>query len=350
VSTQIEVRSVETLEALHAELRRYVVEAQEPLQAAALEIQRTLGWLAERKGYWRARVQFYSMEMEGARRAYDACRQSDARDPRTEQYRKPDCWPQYKAREEAQALLNEATTELAKVERALREVEQAAAAYVVQARRLNSILTSDTPRGITMLGRSIDRLRSFLGATVPHRWADYGDSQRASGTVLYHALDNEPHGTDVPLVDAITSPAVPTLPWTEYVFHDANSRNLLLLAHVVGDECYIRVHDLDLRPVVRRDEPSVANGSYANIRLERDVNGSVTRARLQDIMVTSSHRLAGIGSQMLEEAERFARDQHAAEIYGEAPSDISTHTWYARRGYGFRSIGGKEQVFRDVAG
>jgi GNAT superfamily N-acetyltransferase len=63
--------------------------------------------------------------------------------------------------------------------------------------------------------------------------------------------------------------------------------------------------------------------------------------RLQYIEVAYAYRTAGVGSQLLEEAELIGRIYGATEIYGQAPNDETTRHWYARRGYGFRN-GGEE--------
>ncbi len=349
MNEQINVRSVDTLERLHAELKRFAHDAPLPLQAAAGEIHRTLEWLGERRGYWQARVQFFTLEVERARRAYEACLQSGARDARTGQYSQPDCSPQYEAMEKAQALLREATTELAKVTAALRTVQQAVEAYERQARRLSGMLGADVPRGIAMLGRSIERLRTFIALSVQHNWSVAHGSTVMRSDAAPGGNVSDAAQTGPPRIEAIASPTVQAEPWAEYTFHDAGSRTLLVLGHVVGDKCYIRAHDLGIKDDVPRDRPSVGTGGYANVVLERNERGDVTGARLQDIMVTPSHRLGGIGSQLLEEAERFARDQHAPELHGEAPVESNVQEWYERRGYASRSTDGMPQIFKQLA-
>jgi GNAT superfamily N-acetyltransferase len=127
-------------------------------------------------------------------------------------------------------------------------------------------------------------------------------------------------------------------------FTDAAGRDLTMRTYSSGDSHMVRVFD-DAKTPVPPERASFGDAGRANLRLERDANGQVERARLQDIDTTPAYREAGVGGQMLGQCETIAKSNGAREIYGsfdhESSKETETRGWYADHGYSFRD-GGRE--------
>jgi ribosomal protein S18 acetylase RimI-like enzyme len=123
-------------------------------------------------------------------------------------------------------------------------------------------------------------------------------------------------------------------------FVDSEGRDLTMSTFHSGDNYYIRVYD-DSKTPRPPDHPTFGDAGRANLRLERNEQGDVDRAKIQEIETIPKYQGAGIGGQMLNECEEVAQNQKANEIYGIAPEAETTREWYKRRGYQYRE-GGKE--------
>ncbi len=121
-------------------------------------------------------------------------------------------------------------------------------------------------------------------------------------------------------------------------YQDAQERDLTMRTYQSGDQYFVRVFD-GARTPQTPDRPAFGDAGRANLLLERNDNGEVSRARLQDIETMPGYQNSGTGSRMLQECESIAQRNHASEIYGVAPDDSPTRDWYARRGYQYRQDG-----------
>lgn len=129
-------------------------------------------------------------------------------------------------------------------------------------------------------------------------------------------------------------------------FVDGAGRNITLRTFDNGDSQYIRAYDrAEKTPPDRADR---GQAGLANVLLE-DHNGQ-HRARLQDIEVPEKYQGKGIGGELLQEAETVAKERRCSEIYGLAPDDKETQTWYTKRGFQFRGReGGGAEVYKQLS-
>jgi hypothetical protein len=165
--TSAHVLSIQALGELKATLNRFSAEAQEAFNAAEIEIRRTLDWLQERLTYWRNEVRRRQEVLAQAQRALDLCRASGYRDPQTGAYVEPPCTAQREAMRRAWTYLNEAETELRKVQEWARLVQQAADDYRRQAQRLHAWLNGELPKATAFLERKMATLQSYVALGAP---------------------------------------------------------------------------------------------------------------------------------------------------------------------------------------
>lgn len=131
----------------------------------------------------------------------------------------------------------------------------------------------------------------------------------------------------------------PIEPLSSQNFTDAKGRHLRLQDFPNGDVHYFRVFDEDRLNEAQKPEPRPSDSiAHANLYFERDSNGRIDRARLQDIFTAENYRKAGIGDFMLEQSELLASKNGAREIYG-SPQDEVAREWFIRRGYHVRNNG-----------
>lgn len=166
MSISANVLSIQALEDLRAAIKRFSSEAQESLNAAALEIRRTQDWLTERRAYWQREVQRRQEILRRVEAALAACRASGYRDARTGAYYEPPCTAQREAVLQAQVRLRESEAELRNVQEWTRLVQQMAADYQTQARRLAGLLGTDLPKATALLGRKIAALHSYAAMSA----------------------------------------------------------------------------------------------------------------------------------------------------------------------------------------
>lgn len=143
------------------------------------------------------------------------------------------------------------------------------------------------------------------------------------------------------------SPDIPeTKDWpTDHHFRDRLGRDMTLRTYENGDSKYIRAYERNGQTLP--ETVNFGQAGRANLRIERGDNG--TRGHLQDIDTTPRYQGAGIGSHMLQQAEDLTVQHRGTEIYGDAPSDATTRSWYEHRGYSFRDKeGGGEDVYKQL--
>lgn len=166
MSQSANVRSVQALGELKGALSCFQGEAQDALQAAEQEIQRTLDWLQERLNHWRNEVSRRQEEVARAGTALTRCQASGYTD-RDGRYHAPNCSAYEQALRRAQSRLREAEAELRNVQEWTRRVQQANGNYQRQAQRLATVLNGDLPRGTALLGRKIAILHSYTALQAP---------------------------------------------------------------------------------------------------------------------------------------------------------------------------------------
>lgn len=122
-------------------------------------------------------------------------------------------------------------------------------------------------------------------------------------------------------------------------FTDAQGRHLSFRDYPNGDTHYLRAFDQDKLDRTDRSEPTPSDSiAHANVQFERDNNGRVDRARLQDIFTAPTYREAGTGDHLLGQSELLANKNGARELYG-SPQDEAAREWFVHRGYQVRNNG-----------
>src|SRR5690242_14367408 len=157
MSQSANVLSVQAIDELRTALLRFQGEAQEALQAAAGEVQRTLDWLAERLRFWQGEVR---RREELWQRAYRALQQCLACED-------CNCAAYYEAERKAKLYLAQAQDEVRTVQGWTRLVQQAAAEYEQQARRLGGLLGTEVPNSTALLRSIADRLSEYVALAAP---------------------------------------------------------------------------------------------------------------------------------------------------------------------------------------
>jgi hypothetical protein len=160
MSSSANVLAINALEELKGALNRFGSEAREALNAAELELQRTLDWLQERQGHWRGEVRRRQAEVEQARAALARCQASGHRDQHGN-YHVPNCAAYEQSLLQAQLHLREAEAELANAQKWSRLIEHAVQEYQQEAKSLANALADDLPRAAAVLGRSVATLQSY---------------------------------------------------------------------------------------------------------------------------------------------------------------------------------------------
>lgn len=157
------VRSFEALGALRSALMRFKHEAQESLNAAAFEIERTRQWLQERLRAWQNELKRRKQRLEMAIADLRACEaMAVAAAAASGGYAAPDCSPQQAAVAYAKRQVQEAEDEIQVIQQHIKRVEEAILGYQSQARRLATVLESDLLKGADLLNKSIDILTTYV--------------------------------------------------------------------------------------------------------------------------------------------------------------------------------------------
>jgi len=159
------VLSIQALEEFKGHLTRFNTQAQEVLNAAEIEIRRTLDWLQERLNYWRNEVRRRQEILAQAERALAACRAGGWYD-KNGYYHEPPCTAQWEAVRRARTYLAEAESELRTVQEWTRLVERQAEEYRRQAQRLKAWLDGELPKANAFLERKITTLQSYVAMGI----------------------------------------------------------------------------------------------------------------------------------------------------------------------------------------
>jgi GNAT superfamily N-acetyltransferase len=323
MSSSANVRSIRALEDLRSELARFSSEASDALNQTDREIVRTLNMLGELERRWKTKVRAWEEEVRKRQARLDSCLAA-AGDSAAALM----CIPLEKALNDARTQLASARASLRDIQMRIHLVQEAAAAYQHRARPLRMLLSNEVPKATAQLGRSSDILRSYTTGGMMPVPVSLAPPQAGSASTGSISSGQCSVGAAPPFLAPERFP--------DRSFQDAHGHDLLLLTHLSGDECYVRVHDLSKTPDVPRDHPTFGNVGRANLRFERDHGGRVIRTRLQDLETLKPYQEAGVGSHLLEHVEAVSRAYGAGEVYGSAPDDHPTRNWYTHRGYVFR--------------
>lgn len=146
------------------------------------------------------------------------------------------------------------------------------------------------------------------------------------------------------------TPALEPVKVADQSFVDNKGHDINIRAYPAGDLCMIRAYDQARTPNLP-ESATYSDVGMANVTLEKDPDGKVQKARLNDIEVpTEEYEKAGIGSQLLETAEGFSKNSGAKELYGnfspKTGQEAFLKDWYEKRGYQFRDGALGQEVFK----
>jgi hypothetical protein len=160
------VLSIQALEEFKGHLTRFNAQAQEILNAAEIEIRRTLDWLQERLNYWRNEVNRRREVYNRAWAAYQRCLESRRMRDRNGNVIQLPCPAEEAAVQRARLHLAEAEAELRTVQEWTRLVERQADEYHRQAQRLKAWLDGELPKANAFLERKITTLQSYVAMGI----------------------------------------------------------------------------------------------------------------------------------------------------------------------------------------
>ncbi len=122
----------------------------------------------------------------------------------------------------------------------------------------------------------------------------------------------------------IASTDILTVP--DDLFIDYKRHDTTLHTYPSGDSAYIRAYGHARTPELT-EHATLSFVGKANLRLQRDDQGWVERAFLQDIEISNTdYRGIGISSHLLETGELYSKNAHAKEIYGVFPRILAKKT------------------------
>lgn len=168
MSTQVNVRSIDSLDDLRHALVLFRSGTSQALEATDQEIQRVQEWLEQCRLYWQREVQRCQQALLQAQSALQRCQAQAAARSRDDRHSpRPSCSAEQAAVAQAQAALARAQAELQNVLHWESRVRQATVEYQRPSQRLKGILASDLPKAVALLTRITAILRSYVAITPP---------------------------------------------------------------------------------------------------------------------------------------------------------------------------------------
>jgi GNAT superfamily N-acetyltransferase len=342
----VDVRSIDALDELSAELARFAAEAQEAMLALDVEVARTLDMLQRERRRCEEEVRRREADHMRAQARLQTCIQT----PPDRDGRRPDC---SRLAEEARITgmaLRAAQEELRAVLARIRLVQEANDAYRQQAGRLGKTLGSDLPAARAYLGRQASTLRSYVAMGTPSgtsAGALLGAVAGGVANIAMQAIAGSGQGTS-PGAD----PQAPQQPAQRDVvdthFTDKAGRPITIRCWEGNTFTFVQAFDTSTTPVP--DTTSTRAVSRASLMLEQPPNSDTPRVKLQDIETIPSYREAGIASQMLGQIEAYGQRQQAAEIYGVIENAEARAFWehQAARGWHITPGGAYGEVHKTL--
>jgi hypothetical protein len=162
MSSQVSVRSIESLKDLRVALALYSEDTLGALGAVEAEVRRTLRWLQEeRPVYWAEQIKRRREQVSAARAEVfkkNLQKRADYNPPMSEQKENL---------RKAEVSLQDAEKRLAAVRKWQPLFKQAALEYHASIQRLKDLSASDVPRAVNVLTLMIDSLESYLRVAPP---------------------------------------------------------------------------------------------------------------------------------------------------------------------------------------
>ena len=157
------VRSIDALDRLRADLVRFAQASGQTLEEVQAEVNRFLDWLEhEQTGYWK--MELRRCEAKVAEAKVDLLR---ARAATIDPEHTPSCLQERKVLEAAQRRMVATEEKLQRVRQWLPHVRQAADDYRTKIAPLVNTLSCDVPRAVTRLRQLVERLHEYTSLEVP---------------------------------------------------------------------------------------------------------------------------------------------------------------------------------------
>ena len=162
MSSQVSVRSIESLKDLRVALALYGEDTLGALGAVEAEVRRSMRWLQEeRPVYWAEQIKRRREQVSAARAEVfkkNLQKRADYNPPMSEQKENL---------RKAEVSLQDAEKRLAAVRKWQPLFKQAALEYHASIQRIKDLSASDVPRAVNVLTRMIDALESYLRVAPP---------------------------------------------------------------------------------------------------------------------------------------------------------------------------------------
>jgi hypothetical protein len=157
-----DVRSIEEVRDLHAQMCKFRTDAQDALAAVELTIRRASDYLVDKQQFWQQAIRKCEDEVFQAKQELKQ-RQLPGWDGRI-----PDCTVQEDNLKRAQGRLRYAQEKLEVVRRWMSKFPKSVAeTYEGPSRHLAATLEGELPRGLAILERRIEALEKYIALTAP---------------------------------------------------------------------------------------------------------------------------------------------------------------------------------------
>ena len=162
-----DVRSIETLHELRAEVCKFRTAAQDSLASVEMTIRRAYDWLAEQADFWKRAIRGCEEEVFQAKQEL-----SMRKFPRWDG-RIPDCTVQEENLKRAQAKLRHAQEKAEVVKRwSMKLPTMVSEVWDSPSKHLGATLEAELPRGIALLERRIQSLEAYAAIAPPSGTVD----------------------------------------------------------------------------------------------------------------------------------------------------------------------------------
>jgi hypothetical protein len=179
MSSQVSVRSIESLKDLRVALALYGDDTLGALGAVEAEVRRTLRWLQEeRPVYWAEQIKKRREQVSAARAEVfkkNLQKRADYNPPMSEQKENL---------RKAEVSLQDAEKRLAAVRKWQPLFKQAALEYHASIQRIKDLSASDVPRAVNVLTRMIDALESYLRVAPPSGFDALAGASPSTSTTM----------------------------------------------------------------------------------------------------------------------------------------------------------------------
>jgi hypothetical protein len=195
MSSSAKISSIDVLDELAAGLGQYSAHAQQVMEVASAEAQRTLEWLAQRQRFWHNEILRRTEMRRRAAAIYNDCKR-----PRNGSSNIPACDEEWEQLRKVERYLAEAEAEEQAVIRAKHAVQSASEHYYKEARQLRHTLQQQLPTSAAWLRRKSAILRSYAAGNPGLSLADVFAGAAILGVGLAVALADR--GQDAPAAGA----------------------------------------------------------------------------------------------------------------------------------------------------